>query len=125
MDSTTKTVDYATETMLSIQKGLNIVMDYAENENNIKEKIEELLNQVDLEKNQSLNALSVKISELVLNGDISEDVKEDLYNIFSNLNTKFVAVRSSGVMEDGNQSAWAGQFESYLNVGMDGLSAKL
>ena len=40
MDSTTKTVDYATETMLSIQKGLNIVMDYAENENNIKENFE-------------------------------------------------------------------------------------
>ena len=40
MDSTTKTVDYATETMLSIQKDLNIVMDYAENEIDIKENFE-------------------------------------------------------------------------------------
>lgn len=36
-----------------------------------------------------------------------------------------VAVRSSGVAEDGQKQSWAGQFESYLNVPLDAVPARI
>jgi pyruvate,water dikinase len=35
---------------------------------------------------------------------------------FDQLNCKFVAVRSSGTKEDGNEDSFAGQFDTYLFV---------
>lgn len=40
---------------------------------------------------------------------------------FDELGVKYVAVRSSGTTEDGAISAWAGQFDSFLNVTRDTL----
>ena len=85
-------------------------------DNNLKEKIEKLLSVVDLEKSYDLNDVSNKIKDLILGGSISEEVAEEIGGVFENLQTDFVAVRSSAVVEDGALNTWAGQFESYLNV---------
>jgi len=92
---------------------------YFLDDNNLREKIEKLLSLIDLEKNNDLNDVSAKITDLILGGSISEDIVKEIGKAFSNLQTDFVAVRSSAVVEDGTENTWAGQFESYLNVGED------
>jgi pyruvate,water dikinase len=52
---------------------------------------------------------------------LSEQTKNDLYTAFDTLGASRVAVRSSAISEDSETASWAGQFESYLNVGRDEL----
>lgn len=47
--------------------------------------------------------------------------KTELFRAFDSLASERVAVRSSAVNEDGENTAWAGQLETKLNVGRDGL----
>jgi pyruvate, water dikinase len=46
---------------------------------------------------------------------VDEELKDELMTRFDTLNSEFVAVRSSAQSEDGNQAAWAGQLDSFLN----------
>lgn len=52
--------------------------------------------------------------------DLSDFQKEILAQ-FDNLNTKFVAVRSSATIEDSPKDSFAGQFETYLNITRENL----
>lgn len=47
--------------------------------------------------------------------------KTELFRAFDSLASERVAVRSSAVNEDGENTAWAGQLETKLNVGRDEL----
>lgn len=53
--------------------------------------------------------------------ELPESFKEAILNKFDSLNTSKVAVRSSALNEDSMNAAWAGQLESYLNVGKKDL----
>ena len=44
----------------------------------------------------------------------SHDLAEEIYKYFDDLDTEYVAVRSSASAEDGTQDSWAGQFDTYL-----------
>ncbi len=98
----------------------NTFKTYLEN-NNIYDRINKILKSVDREDSLNLEETSKKIKELILNGKITNEVKEDVLNAFDGLDTRFVAVRSSATSEDGIESAWAGQLESYLNIERDSL----
>lgn len=50
-----------------------------------------------------------------------EAIFNQLSELFKELNLTHVAVRSSGIMEDGSEASWAGQLESYMNVEFDGI----
>lgn len=54
-------------------------------------------------------------------GVLSEANQQLLYDTFDTLGEPRVAVRSSAISEDSAEASWAGQFESYMNVGRDGL----
>lgn len=53
--------------------------------------------------------------------NLNDELKRDILSAFDNLGTKYVAVRSSAVAEDGAKDAWAGQMDTFLNVNKDGL----
>lgn len=57
--------------------------------------------------------------------EIPIDVQEEILQAFGNLGSERVAVRSSAVVEDGEKTSWAGQLETYLNVGREGLIEKI
>ena len=44
------------------------------------------------------------------------DIIIEIKKFFKNLNSKYVAVRSSATAEDSASAAWAGQLDSFLNT---------
>ncbi len=50
---------------------------------------------------------------------------DDVLRHFDQLGVEKVAVRSSAVHEDGKDSSWAGQFDTYLNVDKDNVLEKI
>jgi pyruvate,water dikinase len=52
---------------------------------------------------------------------MTEELKASLLENFDTLGAKYVAVRSSAVVEDGDNDSWAGQLETYLNISRDSL----
>ena len=56
------------------------------------------------------------------NGEIKE---EEILKAFDLLSSEKVSVRSSGVAEDSTSASWAGQLETYLNVGKVDLIEKI
>jgi len=67
----------------------------------------------DIEK---INKTSEILTQLVLSGKISNEIKNEIYSYFDIYKMKYVAVRSSASMEDGQNDSWAGELESYLNT---------
>jgi pyruvate,water dikinase len=57
--------------------------------------------------------------------DFSEDNRAEILRKFDELGAEKVAVRSSGANEDGAEKSFAGQFDTFLNVGRDDLIEKL
>ena len=55
----------------------------------------------------------------------SKDREKDVLEAFDKLNTKFVAVRSSGTKEDGVDDSFAWQFDTYLFVTRENLIKKI
>lgn len=85
-------------------------------ENDLYQKIDSILHNVDHRVTHTVESASENITALILGGEISDDVKSAVTNSFVELNTKYVAVRSSATAEDSANHAWAGQLESYLNT---------
>ncbi|MFH0937509.1 MAG: PEP/pyruvate-binding domain-containing protein [Candidatus Daviesbacteria bacterium] len=53
--------------------------------------------------------------------ELPVDIEEEILKAFDSLGAERVAVRSSAVAEDSAKASWAGQLESYLNVGREDL----
>lgn len=56
------------------------------------------------------------IGEKILKTPMPPDLSQEILSSFRKLGLERVAVRSSAVSEDGSESAWAGQFQSFLWV---------
>ena len=104
----------------------------------IKDKINEILDSIDVDDTKELEEKAKKIRELIIKTNVPEDLKEEIYEAYENLsidkdvfkNAKidalrilqrsyepvFVAVRSSATTEDLADSSFAGQQETYLNI---------
>jgi pyruvate, water dikinase len=78
--------------------------------------IEELLAPVNRHDIHSVEVASEKITNLILNSDFPEDIAKEVLKYFKELDTEFVAVRSSATAEDSSNASWAGELESYLNT---------
>jgi pyruvate,water dikinase len=52
---------------------------------------------------------------------VDEPLDETILKAFDTLEAEKVAVRSSAMNEDGKEAAWAGQLETFLNVGREEL----
>ena len=90
--------------------------------NKIDKKIKDLFKKFNPKSIKSLEQTSKKAIDIILQGEIPEDLKKDIlkkYKILSaNYKDKFtdVAVRSSATAEDLPTASFAGAHETYLNV---------
>lgn len=57
--------------------------------------------------------------------EMNPTLETEILAVFDSLHAKHVAVRSSAAVEDSRNATWAGQFDTYLNVGRDGLIEKI
>ncbi len=87
---------------------------------NLKEKISEIINSIDINKIEELEEGSKQIQELIINAEIPKEIENSIKKAYQELCNKIgkkcnVSVRSSAIHEDSDFS-FAGQYSSYLNV---------
>ncbi len=92
------------------------VFDRVLNENNVKEKIQEIINTCNVNYEKDIEDKSKEIVSIISKCYISDTIKKEIMEGYKKLNCKYVAVRSSATSEDGKSHSWAGQLETFLNV---------
>lgn len=92
-------------------------------ENKIAGKIEDELRKVKPNKMETINSASRKIRGIIEKAKMPAAVEAEITARFAALNAKLVAVRSSATAEDSSSASWAGELESYMNVGKGGVCA--
>jgi len=89
-------------------------------ENNLEQKIKHLINTLNVDNSQSLKQVSDIIKKEIVTGQMSDELKKEIYLSYTALGGVFkdplVAVRSSATAEDLPNASFAGQQETYLNV---------
>ena len=95
-------------------------MDFLEN-SGLKEKIIEVLKDLNVEDSKQLEEVSRKIREMIESTPMPKEVEEEIKQAYRKLCEEageevFVAVRSSATAEDLPGASFAGQQETYLNV---------
>lgn len=66
-----------------------------------------------------------EIKDLIKNCKLNTSLENRIMNKFKKLNSKLVSVRSSALNEDGINKAFAGQYDSFLNVSESDLIDKI
>ena len=102
--------------------------DYFMTHNNLVEKIQAMINETNIDDFVDLKRNSLKIRNLIVDGEIPDTLKIDIIKYYKTLSYKYldnhnqpqeytdVAVRSSGTSEDLPDASFAGQQDTYLNV---------
>jgi pyruvate,water dikinase len=90
-------------------------------ENNSREKLDQLLEELDEKHFSNLNEISKKAKELILQAEIPTHIEKAIKLAYHKLNGNLkvpieVAVRSSATAEDLPTASFAGQQETYLNI---------
>ncbi len=83
--------------------------------NNLEEVIEKNLKNLSLKEPDEISKISSFIQDAILNSPIPDDLSKEIINSLKKIGSKYWAVRSSAIGEDGTYS-FAGQFTSILNV---------
>jgi len=81
--------------------------------NNLIERIEKLASEID--ENTFLEK-SKDIRDLMLNGEMPEDIAPEIEEPLNMLNAQYVSIRSSAVSEDSLKASFAGLHDTLLNV---------
>jgi len=96
--------------------------------NNIKEKINKLLHNIDVSDISKLQKCGLTVRTLILNSKLPKQLEIEIKQAYKILSDKYntkdvdVAVRSSGTAEDLPEASFAGQQETFLNInGLDEL----
>ncbi len=89
------------------------------------QEIDAILDKVDHKEIHTLDSASEKIQGLIKNAVMPENIAKEIRKQFNELDTEYVAVRSSATAEDGVENAWAGQLDSYLNIKEENLLEKV
>ncbi len=87
---------------------------------NLREKISEIINSIDINRVEELEEASQKIQELISSAELPVEIEKSILEAYQKLPQKsneacMVSVRSSAIHEDSDFS-FAGQYSSYLNV---------
>ncbi len=90
-------------------------------ENNLREKISEILNKTNVYDQEQLMHASDEIKELILNAPMPKEVEQAITQAYKTLNEmggaeQYVAVRSSATAEDLPNASFAGQQSTFLNI---------
>lgn len=79
-------------------------------------EIDTILHSVDHTEVHTVERASEKIQSLIMGAEMPAYIADQITRSFTELNTTWVAVRSSATAEDSLSAAWAGQLDSYLNT---------
>lgn len=80
----------------------------------------------EVETGGDMESLADGIRDLILSAAVSEQLRAKVAEAYEHVGAEHVAVRSSGVEEDGHEASFAGQFATYLHVsGVDEVHAKV
>jgi pyruvate,water dikinase len=99
------------------------------NENNLKQRIENKLKDLDISDIKQLQNTGLKVRKLILNSTMPNQLLQEIIEAYNKLADQYkmedldVAVRSSGTAEDLPDASFAGQQDTYLNI--DNLDALL
>lgn len=85
-------------------------------ETDLTQEIDSVLKTVNHNEIHTVENASEKIQGLIKNVVMPEDITTEIKKEFKTLDSKYVAVRSSATAEDGQDHAWAGQLDSFLNT---------
>ncbi len=85
-------------------------------ETDLIQEIDAILDKVNHQEIHTVESASEQIKDLILSKEMPKDIAIEISRFFKELDSEFVAVRSSATAEDGKEHAWAGQLESYLNT---------
>ena len=108
-----------TQAGIPVPPGFVILADAFERflaEEDLSQELDAILDHVNREEIRSVDQASEKIKQLILSAAMPEDIADEILKSFEELDTEFVAVRSSATAEDSSSAAWAGQLETYLNT---------
>lgn len=84
--------------------------------NNLVEKIDSILKNVNIDKAETIDQASEEIQSLIIAAKTSPEIQNQILKSFVELKTEFVAVRSSATAEDSATTSWAGELDTYLNI---------
>jgi len=98
--------------------------------NDLKGDIADIISKIDYDNVNSLNSASENIKKMIIEAEMPDKVKNQTLDFYRKLyggppvdldfvkpmDTPFVAVRSSGIMEDIKTASSAGQYETFLNI---------
>lgn len=104
---------------------LSTTFDQFLRETDLTQEIDSILHSVDHKEIHTVEEASEKIQGLIKSASMPKDIADDIEKQFEDLNTEFVAVRSSATAEDGQDHAWAGQLDSFLNTTEKNLLEKV
>lgn len=82
----------------------------------IFEFIDQELQKVNLQDARSLEQVSTNIRKAFLEKPFPDQFKKEILATFQELQSEYVAVRSSATAEDSSTASWAGELETYLNT---------
>lgn len=110
---------------IKVPNGFAITSDaywYLLDSGNIRQKIKDLLENVDTSEIDVLKSRSKKIRELIFTTPFPQDLKDEILKAYEILSKEYnmqfadVAVRSSATAEDLPDASFAGQQDTYLNI---------
>lgn len=85
-------------------------------QNQLKHKIDAILNTINFNQIDSLHKSSAKIRKLITAASFSSEFEKEITNAYQKLRKPAVAVRSSAITEDSANASFAGMQETYLNI---------
>lgn len=100
---------------------LSTAFDHFLHETDLTQEVDAILEKVDHNAIHTVEDASEKIRGLIEDKEIPKDIADEIIKKFKELDSEFVAVRSSATAEDGAEHAWAGQLESFLNTTEESL----
>jgi phosphoenolpyruvate synthase/pyruvate phosphate dikinase len=100
---------------------LSSTFDHFLRETDLAQEIDAILKTVDHKAIHTVESASEKIKSLIESREIPENIANEIKKQFESLNSELVAVRSSATAEDGEEHAWAGQLDSFLNTSEENL----
>jgi pyruvate, water dikinase len=96
--------------------------------NNLDQQIQEIISKIDMDNLITLRKGAMQVRQLIRNGQFPEEMEDEIKGRYVSLSLRYgqeatdVAVRSSATTEDLQDTSFAGQQETYLNVrGPEGL----
>ncbi len=98
-----------------------VAYDYFVKSNDIEKRMEDILEGIDANSESSLQSASIRIrglfEQMPIPKDLAEQIRSEWQRMWKGRKNGFVAVRSSATAEDLPTASFAGQQDTYLNVG--------